>query len=67
MLIRVLTGFNAPQKNGDVTPANPGDIIDVPQRFALQQIAIGRAEDGASAPSALSNPEADLKTKIVKG
>ena len=67
MLIRVLTGFNAPQKNGDVSPASPGDIIDVPKRFALQQIAIGRAEEAAAEPDALSTPEADLKTKIVKG
>lgn len=67
MLIKVLTGFNAPLKNGDVSPASPGDIIDVPKRFALQQIAIGKAEDGASASAELSVQEVDLTAKIKKG
>ena len=65
MFIELISGMNIPGKDGNITPAQAGDVVDVPERFALQQISEGRASKFVEQKE-IAVPEGDVTAKISK-
>jgi radical SAM superfamily enzyme with C-terminal helix-hairpin-helix motif len=65
MIIRIIKGMNVPGKNGSALPVNPGEVVDVPDRFAKQEIFSGRAER-VKDERVLERQEAPVIVKLKK-
>jgi hypothetical protein len=67
MLIELLSGMNVPDKQGGVSPAHAGEVVDVPERFGRQQVGTGRARLADADGVLVERQESGVVTKLKRG
>ena len=67
MIVQMQKGKNVPSKDGSVSLAKPGDVVDVPDKFGRKLIIQGAAIEVKKdkAPD-LKKPESSLIDKTAK-
>lgn len=66
MRVEMLKGKNVPSEDGTVSPAKPGDVVDLPDKLGRKLVIQGAAAEVKEKKPEVKNPESSLKEKIAK-